>query len=439
MNQEDEAPRGRDCEDGRPEITITVREREVNDAAIAALATDPGVYQRGGVLVRVTSDQRPEARGIRRPAVPRIEQLPAASLREILADRARWVGIREGPNGLQEYAARPPGWCVSAVHARGTWQGIRPLEAVVDYPVLRDDGTVLSEPGYDRDTGLLLQTAAEMLLHVPDCPTLDDAIRARDELLDVVCDFPFERAEHRAAWLAALLTPLARFAFAGPAPLFLVDANTRGAGKGLSLDCIARVVTGERFVVAVYTDDQDELQADHVAGDGGRPAGAVRQPGGKFGDATLDAALTATTWKDRVLGTNRTASVRHRQQRNGRGGHGPADVPHPHRDGPGAARGAAGLPSPQPAGVGGAGAGAAAVGCADRPAGLLRRRAPRPGPARLGLVRGLVGACPVRGGLGWDAGPGRDRLLLQETADVAATSIAALLHCWREMDPEGVG
>src|SRR5262245_10815240 len=55
------------AEDGRPEIAITVHEREVNDAAIAALAADPGVYQRGGVLVRVTCDQRPEARGIRRP------------------------------------------------------------------------------------------------------------------------------------------------------------------------------------------------------------------------------------------------------------------------------------------------------------------------------------------------------------------------------------
>ena len=49
-------------------------------------------------------------------------------------------------------------------------------------------------------------------------------------------DFPFAADMHRAAWLAALLTPLARPAFDGPAPLFLVDANVRAAGKGLCLE-----------------------------------------------------------------------------------------------------------------------------------------------------------------------------------------------------------
>jgi hypothetical protein len=57
-----------------------------------------------------------------------------------------------------------------------------------------------------------------------------------------------------------LLTPLARFAFAGPAPLFLVDANVRGAGKGLLVDTIATIVTGQRATVAAYTADEDELR-----------------------------------------------------------------------------------------------------------------------------------------------------------------------------------
>ena len=59
------------------------------------------------------------------------------------------------------------------------------------------------------------------------------------------------------AWL---LTPLARFAFTGPAPLFLVDANIRAAGKGLLLHVIAKIVTGEPFTIATYTHDEDELR-----------------------------------------------------------------------------------------------------------------------------------------------------------------------------------
>lgn len=294
-------------DDGRPEITITVEEREVNDAAVAALAAEPNIYQRGGVLVRVVRDDRPQARGISRPAMPRIDSLPQASLREILAGAARWVAVRETKDGPQESAARPPGWCVGAVYARGAWPGLRHLEAVVDYPILRSDGTVLSVPGYDPATGLLLEPPAGVSLQIPARPTRDDAVRCRDELLDVVSDFPFERPEHKAAWLAALLTPLARFAFAGPAPLFLVDANTRGAGKGLLLDCIARIVTGERFTVATYTQDEDELRKriTALAMQGDRLV-LFDNLSGKFGNATLDAALTATSWQDRVLGSNRT-------------------------------------------------------------------------------------------------------------------------------------
>jgi hypothetical protein len=45
------------------------------------------------------------------------------------------------------------------------------------------------------------------------------------------CDSPFKTEALRAAWLAGVLTPIARFAFRVPAPLFLMDANVRGAGK----------------------------------------------------------------------------------------------------------------------------------------------------------------------------------------------------------------
>jgi hypothetical protein len=126
----------------------------------------------------------------------------------------------------------------------------------------------------------------------------------------VVSDFPFGAEVHRAAWLAALLTPLARFAFVGPAPLFLPDANVRGAGKGLLLDTIALIVSGERHTVMTYTHDEDELRKRItslvLAGD---RLVLLDNLEGKFGGAVLDAALTATAWKDRILGANRLAEA----------------------------------------------------------------------------------------------------------------------------------
>lgn len=291
----------------RPVITVTTEEHEVNAEAVTALGNDDSIYQRGGMLVRVVRDVSPAAKGIRRPFAPRIELLPPPLLRERLAANAQWVTVKETKNATIEQPAHPPAWCVAAVHARAEWPGIRHLEAVVDYPVLRPDGTILGKPGYDPETGLLLELASAFP-PVDERPSRDDAIEARDSLLEVVSDFPFEREVHRAAWLAALLTPLARFAFVGPAPLFLVDANVRAAGKGLLLDTISRIVTGERFTIATYTDDEDELRKriTSLVLSGDRLV-LFDNLAGSFGNAVLDAALTGTAWKDRVLGVNRMA------------------------------------------------------------------------------------------------------------------------------------
>jgi hypothetical protein len=426
----------------RPIILVTTEEHEVNAQAVAALANDAAIYQRGGMLVRVVRDMSPAAKGIRRPFAPRIELLPPPLIRERLAANAQWLK----PKDFIELPAHPPAWCVTAVHARAQWPGIRHLEAVVDYPVLRPDGTILGRPGYDPETGLLLEMASAFP-SIPDQPSLDEAIVARDELLEVVQDFPFERHVHWAAWLAALLTPLARFAFTGPSPLFLVDANVRAAGKGLSLDTIARIVTGERFTVATYTDDEDELRKRItslvLAGD---RLVLFDNLVGRFGNAVLDAALTGTSWKDRVLGANRMAegplymtwyatgnNVAIAADTARRVCHIRFESPeeHPERR--------QGFHHPNLL---------AWVG--EHRARLL--------VAALTILRGYCAAgrpdigLPAWGSYeGWSAlvrnavvwvrmpDPGETRLLLQEQADVVAESMSALLQCWEQMDPDGRG
>src|SRR5262249_15689533 len=137
----------------------------------------------------------------------------------------------------------PPAFCVNAVAARGHWEGIRPLEGVVDTPVLRPNGTVLDQPGYDPETGLLFEPVGS-LEPIPQQPTTAQIFAARDLLLDLVIDFPFLEDTHKSTWLATVLTLVSRFAFQGPAPLFLVDSNVRGSGKGLLCDATAIVTTG---------------------------------------------------------------------------------------------------------------------------------------------------------------------------------------------------
>jgi hypothetical protein len=428
--------------DDRPAIIITTDEHLVNDEAVSALARDPGVYQRGALLVRIVRDASPAAKGVRRPLAARIEPLPPALLRERLAANARWRSLRETKEGVAEGPARPPAWCVAAVHTRADWPGVRHLESVVDYPVLRPDGSILDRPGYDPETGLLLEPAGP-LPEVPGLPTRDDAFAARDALLEAVADFPFERPVHRAAWLAALLTPLARFAFTGPAPLFLVDANVRGAGKGLLLDAISRIVTGERFTIAAYTADEDELRKriTSLALAGDRLV-LFDNLEGRFGNAVLDAALTGTAWKDRILGVNRMAEAPLYMTWYATGNNVAVAADTARR----VCHCRLESPEERPE-----------ERCGFRHPDLLAWVGENRGrllAAALTILRAYCTAgrpdlgLPAWGSFeGWSRlvrsavvwvglpDPGETRLLLQESADVTAECMGVLLECWEQMDP----
>jgi hypothetical protein len=289
-----------------PQILIRVDEHNVNDDAVLALASEPDLYQRGGMLTRVVVEPDVPERILKRTNTVRIEPIPAASLRERLTRVATWFRERKTTEGSEYLPAHPPEWCVGAILARGDWPGIRRLEAVVEYPVLLPSGELLDSPGFDAGSGLLYQPSRQPRLIVPSKPTQSDAAQAVAILFDVVADFPFVGPAHRSAWLAALLTPLARFAFAGPTPLFLVEANTRGAGKGLLLHVICQILLDRSFAVSTYTSDVEELRKriTAIASDGDLLV-LLDNIDGPFGNSALDAAMTTTIWKDRILGQSR--------------------------------------------------------------------------------------------------------------------------------------
>jgi hypothetical protein len=168
------------------------------------------------------------------------------------------------------------------------------------------DGSVLAADGYDRASRLLVGLSAGLRLAVPEAPTRDDVAAAVHLIDDAIADFPFERPEHRAAWYAGLLTPPAWFAFDGPAPLTLIDGNTRGVGTGLLADVIALILTGRRFPVMSYTADREELRKKitSLAMEGERLV-LLDNLAGAVGNDALDTALTADRWKDRALGANK--------------------------------------------------------------------------------------------------------------------------------------
>ena len=296
-------PQKPERKDDRVEIVISTNEADINELVIRALAKDDQLYQRAGKLVHVVSGAVQD--GIDRPDdAPHIRSLSLAGLRERLTRVVRFVTLREKEGEIERLPAHPPKWCYDAIDSRGQWSGIRSLAGVVTAPVLRPDGSVLNVAGYDSQTGLLFDPQG-VTFPIIERPSHGDAIRAADSLLDLVADFPFSKPDHRSAWLAYLLTALARFAFNGPAPLFLVDANIRGSGKSLLCDVVSLIANGCEMSRMSNPKDDDEcrkritalaLSADTLC--------LIDNIIGGLGCESLDAALTGTVWKDRVLGAS---------------------------------------------------------------------------------------------------------------------------------------
>ena len=312
-------------DDERPEVFLTLAEAVVADVVVRALgklgvetqwlgpdeSERAMIYQRGGVLVHVVCDAKPPVAGVTLPeAVPQIRALPKAICRERITQAVRLMEEKTKGDDVVIVAVRPPDWLVQGVHQRGDYgSAVRMLAGITRTPMLRRDGTVIQQAGYDDRTGLLYRPDRTFPA-VQENPTQDDAARAASELLEVMADFPFESDGHQSIWLACVLTLLARPAIDGPCPLFVFDANTRGAGKSLLADVAGIIAHGNPMARKTWPNADEEVRKTitSVALEAW-PAILLDNVATTLGGPSLDAALTGTTWQDRILGESRTTGL----------------------------------------------------------------------------------------------------------------------------------
>jgi hypothetical protein len=301
-------------EPGEHEIKIGVEIHRMTLQAIDALAEDASVFQRSGMLVHVVrsvEQKKLEAKKFIRPAgVPIIRPLSPPIVRERMSACATWLKY----DGKNWCPTRPDKQTCDAVHARGEWGPVRNLVGVTSSPTFRADGTILQTAGYDDDTGLLyLPNCAYQ--PVPDAPTLDDAQSCYRDLCAATRlgdgGFPFSGEHHRAAWVCGVLTILARTAVDGPVPLFAIDANTRGAGKSLLADAAFRIALGHPAPRTTLPDEDEEMGKRITTflldGDAAVLIDNVKR---KIEGEKIEAAISATEWKDRLLGGNTSLKAR---------------------------------------------------------------------------------------------------------------------------------
>ena len=301
-----------DHSDEKPVIQIHPDLTGVTDEAIAALLARPdlGVYVRGRQLVRVARDGSAPVRWLKRwPGAPVIVSLGGPQVLDVLDRCATWM--KYDGRGQKLVPALPPGWAGQQVAARLEWP-LPYLEAVTETPTIRRDGSILDAPGWDEPTGLLYEPipgAADWPM-VAEKPNADDLESALATLKDPFVDFPFVAESDRAAAVAAMLTLVARHLIDGPTPLFPIRAPTPGTGKTLLAEIIGLIGTGRVPPTMTMTYDAEELRKriTSLAVEGAQVI-LLDNVSGTLGSNTLAAALTATEWEDRILGTNTVVRV----------------------------------------------------------------------------------------------------------------------------------
>jgi hypothetical protein len=306
LETDDGDPRTRDEQDTRPEIDTSRELHLVVADAARVVGTHPAIYRRHGVgLVRITAASEDQAD----PGAPIIEPLPSPVLSSCLSEIAAWVRPRKNRLGQTVLAATHPlDRAVSAVHALGSWPApMRDLRGIVESPTIRRDGSIASDYGYDRSSGLFVHWKGS--LDLPESPTREDARRAYDELVELFEDFQFAglddaRNISRSAVVAAILTPLAREAIDGPVPAFVFEADQPNAGKTLLASVCGAIATGRIPAVRQHTADDDET-AKRIASIAiaGHPLAVFDNVRAHVEGGALEAALSAhATIATRILG-----------------------------------------------------------------------------------------------------------------------------------------
>ncbi len=289
-------------------VEITTEEGTVNDKIIAALAPRTKLFDYGGALAHViaadpATDEDADVI-TRAEGSPKIKIATYASLREEIT---RHVNLERFDKKEKKMASKHPmEWMMGAILARGYYPGFKQLVAVTDSPVLLPDGTLLTKQGFDATSGILyVPPPGTQIPPIPDEPTVEQAKVALKKLREVVKKFPFKTEAHKDAWVAGVLTPLARPAISGQVPMFLMDASTRGSGKTLLVKIIEAILSGRDRAIMSPTDDEAEwrkrITTCVAAGDTRVCIDNITKP---FGGEAIDSALTTPRWQDRLLATN---------------------------------------------------------------------------------------------------------------------------------------
>lgn len=295
-------------EEDAPKIQVNGRHlREVSADTLDALQlanNPPEIFVRSGALVRVREDEH---------GTPQIQNMDLNHLRG-RADRcADFLRVTKRDEKWIETKVNPPEVVMKDVMALSSWP-FPALEAVVEAPILRPDGTIFDTRGYDPKTRLYYRPAGDF--EFPDIsrePGKEEIRKALELVNEAIGEFPYADKASAANTLGLMLTPLVRQAIPGPVPLALIDKPQAGTGGSLLAETVSVIGSGRTAEMLGAPKDDEEWRKQITAKlSAGGTMVTVDNVEGALYAPSLARALTARTWTDRILGRSETVTVSQR-------------------------------------------------------------------------------------------------------------------------------
>jgi hypothetical protein len=287
-----------------PVVEVLHAHIKTNDKVCEYMYAVKDLYQKSNMLVEVFRDD--STRKIRwmnvPPGTPMVVPVTRARLSDLLSGLV--VFKRKTAKHKRLEIVDIPDWCAPSILDRHNWDSVRPLVGITEFPVIRPDGSIVENPGYDMDTGMLWMGGDRC--DVPEFPTRQDAREAADKILEVVGEFEFEDDVSKMAWLACLLTIIGRHLINGTVPLFFFEASTAGAGKSLLCDVIGCIASGREMTRTNYYHDPIEMDKRLLATVlSGIRISMLDNIEGDFGNSSIDSILTGRYISGRILGLSK--------------------------------------------------------------------------------------------------------------------------------------
>jgi hypothetical protein len=299
------AERATQRDDGLPFVPVDRLLRHMSDEArqIIEAANEPTaarpvptLFRRSGGLAAIRTDDGRHT----------IERVTDGHMRHRLSRVANTV--RDTQDGWTPAPA--PADLIGDLLVRSDWR-LPALDAVVEAPVLRPDGTVVSTRGYDAPSRVVYAPARGLdVPTIPDDPTAEQVAAALGMVGEALEGFPFDGPASRAAAFALLLTPIVRPAIGGAVPILLVTAPQAGTGKSLLLDLTAVLATGRPAAMLAVPQREEEVEKTLLAALMEGPAiVAFDNLDGALKSSSLARAVTAKTFSGRILKESTRAEV----------------------------------------------------------------------------------------------------------------------------------